>query len=121
MIQRSNLIISLGERIRTLRKQKKFTLLTLATTCDISEKHLGQIERGKSNATIDLLEKIAAALDVPTYALLISYTDSIANDVVASPNKIDDKEITSALQHIIENANGEVLQRIYRVVKACQN
>ena len=121
MTQHSDLVTLLGGRIRALRKQKKLTILTLATICSISEKHLGQIERGKSNASLDLIEKITNALGISTYDLFVQYNHSTKNDNVAMHDNLNDKEIIKELYSIIENVDGELLQRIHRVVKACQD
>ena len=54
----------LGERIRTLRKQKKLTQQTLAEKAGIDPKYMGQIERAETNPSIKLLANIASALGV---------------------------------------------------------
>ena len=57
--------VQLGERIKEVRKAKGFTQEQLAELVDIEQKHVSRIELGKNAPTIDRLEKIAAALNVP--------------------------------------------------------
>lgn len=55
----------LGERIRELRKDRGFTQEQLAELVDVEQKHVSRLELGKSFPTIERLEKIADALNVP--------------------------------------------------------
>lgn len=55
----------LGERIRELRKIRGYSQEKLAEMVDIEQKHVSRLELGKSYPTIERLEKIAVALDVP--------------------------------------------------------
>ncbi|MCK6513311.1 helix-turn-helix domain-containing protein [Myxococcota bacterium] len=54
----------LGERIRALRKQKGWTLKDLAERADVSWSMISHIERGERTGTMQILAKIAEALDV---------------------------------------------------------
>ncbi|MDD2338532.1 MAG: helix-turn-helix transcriptional regulator [Geobacteraceae bacterium] len=55
----------LGERIRELRKVRGFTQEQLAEYIEVEQKHVSRLELGKSFPTIERLEKIADALNVP--------------------------------------------------------
>jgi len=57
--------IQLGERIKEIRKAKGLTQEQLAELVDIEQKHVSRIELGKNAPTIDRLEMIAKALNVP--------------------------------------------------------
>jgi transcriptional regulator with XRE-family HTH domain len=61
----------LGARIREIRKAHGLTQEQLAEMVDIEQKHVSRIELGKNYPTIDRLEKMATALNVP----LISFFD----------------------------------------------
>lgn len=65
-----SLYVTLGEKIRQLRKDKKLTIAQLAELADIDDYYLGEIERAEKKATLDTLSKLAAALDVKLYELL---------------------------------------------------
>jgi transcriptional regulator with XRE-family HTH domain len=64
--------ILLGERIKEIRKAKGLTQEQLAELVDIEQKHVSRIELGKNAPTIDRLEMIAEALNVP----MASFFDS---------------------------------------------
>ena len=60
---------TLGERIRTLRKQQKMTLETLAGT-ELTKGMLSLIENNKANPSMESLNYIASQLDVEVTELL---------------------------------------------------
>jgi transcriptional regulator with XRE-family HTH domain len=60
-----------GANLRRLRGQRAWTLEKLAAASGVSRAMLGQIELGRSAPTINVLWKIARALDV-TFSALIS-------------------------------------------------
>lgn len=55
----------LGSRIKAFRKAKGLSQEQLAELVGIEQKHVSRLEVGTSYPTIDRLEKIAVALDVP--------------------------------------------------------
>ena len=54
----------LGMRIRFLRKEKKMSIEDLALEAEINKNYLGDLENGRRNPTIRVLEKIAKALGI---------------------------------------------------------
>ncbi len=56
----------IGDRIRALRKSKtpKMTSSTLAQRADISQSYVIEIESGKKNPSLEVLSRIAEALEV---------------------------------------------------------
>ncbi len=67
---RPPLLIALGERIRTLRARRGMTRKALAAAAAISERHLANLETGSGNASILVLQQVAAALECPLPDLL---------------------------------------------------
>ena len=55
----------LGERIRELRKVRGLTQEQFAELIEVEQKHVSRLELGKSFPTIERLEKIAHALQIP--------------------------------------------------------
>ena len=55
----------LGSRIREMRKARGWTQTRLAEEIDIDQKQVSRIEVGQSFPTIDRLEKMSEALNVP--------------------------------------------------------
>ncbi len=61
----------LGEKIRTLRKQRGLSLRQFASALKVkSYSHLAEIESGKSKPSVDLLVKIMRFFDVSCDQLL---------------------------------------------------
>ena len=54
----------LGARIRYLRQQKNWTIEDLALEAGINRNYLCDLERGLRNPTVNVLNKIAKALDI---------------------------------------------------------
>lgn len=60
----------LGEKIRLLRTEKGYSLRELGKRVNLSFSYLGDIERGRTNPSIETLKSLAEALEVPvTYFL----------------------------------------------------
>ena len=53
-----------GANIRRLREAKGLTQEQLAGEADIAMRHLGRIERGEGNPTVEMLGKLADVLGV---------------------------------------------------------
>lgn len=56
--------LRLGRNIRILRTQRNISLRKFGMMIDVDFTHLSNIENGKTNATVDVLEKIAEGLGV---------------------------------------------------------
>lgn len=54
----------LGMRIRYLRKMKKLSIEDLALECGINKNYLGDLENGRRNPTLQMLEKIANGFNI---------------------------------------------------------
>jgi transcriptional regulator with XRE-family HTH domain len=53
-----------GERLRAIRTLRRVTLKTVADRARLSESFLSQVERGRANASVASLRRIAAALGI---------------------------------------------------------
>ena len=56
---------TIGERIRMYRTRKKLSQDALGELAELHGSYIGQLERGEKNATLESIEKVARALDVP--------------------------------------------------------
>ncbi|QDP39319.1 helix-turn-helix domain-containing protein [Radiobacillus deserti] len=54
----------IGERLRTLRKERNLSQEDLANISSLHPTYVGQLERGEKNATIETLEKVTKGLGV---------------------------------------------------------
>ena len=62
-MERNVFLISLGTRIRVIRKQRSMTQQHLSNLCEIEKANLSRIESGKTNPTILTLLKLSKSLD----------------------------------------------------------
>jgi transcriptional regulator with XRE-family HTH domain len=56
--------------VRTLRTSCDITQEQLASLANIDRGHMGHIERGSKSPSLDKVEKIANALNVPAHSLM---------------------------------------------------
>lgn len=61
-----------GSKIKEIRQQKGFTQKQLGDMCGMADSAIRRYENGKANPKIETLQKIANALEVPLYDLLVS-------------------------------------------------
>ncbi|MCF0118062.1 MAG: helix-turn-helix transcriptional regulator [Bacilli bacterium] len=59
-----NIQEQLGMRIKYLRKQRNLSQEQLAFECNLNKNYLCDIENGKRNPTLDILEKISHGLNI---------------------------------------------------------
>ena len=55
----------IGQRIRNYRTHQKLSQEKLAELSGCHPTYIGQVERGEKNATLESIEKIASALNIP--------------------------------------------------------
>ena len=65
-----NVETQLGMRIKYLRSQKKMSIEELALECNISANYLCELENGKRNPSLNVLDKIAKGLGISMSSLL---------------------------------------------------
>jgi len=56
--------VDVGDRLRAIRRLRRATLKTVADRAGLSESFLSQVERGRANASVASLKRIAGALGV---------------------------------------------------------
>jgi transcriptional regulator with XRE-family HTH domain len=56
--------VDVGERLRAIRHLRRLTLKEVASSAELSESFLSQVERGRTSASIASLQRIAAALGI---------------------------------------------------------
>ena len=71
-------LVSLGQRVRTLRDRGGITRKALAQATGVSERHLANLEYGEGNVSILVLLQVAAALDC-------SLAELIGDETTSSP------------------------------------
>jgi transcriptional regulator with XRE-family HTH domain len=91
--------MNIGTTIKDIRKKRSLKQLELAKITGVSQTYLSQIESGSKKPTLDILEKISNALNIPFPVL--SYL-SISEEQVADEKKGRFKEMEPVLKGIIE-------------------
>jgi transcriptional regulator with XRE-family HTH domain len=81
-VESADLAPAVGANLRRLRTKRGLSLERLAKASGVSRAMLGQVELGQSTPTINVLWKIARALDVPFSALI---TDRSARGATLLP------------------------------------
>lgn len=67
----------IGQRVRNYRTEKGLSQEKLAEMSGCHPTYIGQVERGEKNATLESIEKIASAMDVPLSKLLKKWARTI--------------------------------------------
>ncbi|RIW36101.1 helix-turn-helix domain-containing protein [Bacillus salacetis] len=81
----------IGERVKKLRQERKMSMTELADKAGVAKSYLSSIERNlQKNPSVQFLEKISTALNVPVDSLLY--------------DTIEDKHIDSDWVNIVEQA-----------------
>ncbi len=68
-IQQKEFQIKLGQQIAILRKQKKISQVDFAYMLDKEKQNYNKLEKGKANASIWTLKRIADLLEIPIQKL----------------------------------------------------
>lgn len=95
----------IGARVRKIREEiLEESRADFAKRCNLTERHIGQIERGEFLISLPTLDNIASATGVSTDYILYGKGEN---------NKLKIKEI---LDTIIENADKEELKMYYKCI-----
>ena len=79
-----------GRNIRKLRAERRMSQEEIAFRAGISSAHLGQIERGEKNPTLETIGKLAVAFDLPLAELFDFETEHTQSKLDSSVlTKID--------------------------------
>jgi len=66
------LIETFGRNVRQARKEKGWTQEQLAFEAGVKRAYLSEVENGQRNVSLDIVEKLAKALDVEASTLMAS-------------------------------------------------
>lgn len=96
-----------GSRIRSIREAADLSREIVSERAGISANYLGEIERGEKWPTLDMIERIAMALQVlpPSF---FEYEDQ----------EVDNGILMGKIQRLLSSRNTDQLQQAVRVLKA---
>lgn len=107
----SDFLNMIGERIRTLRKEKGYTQESLSEKSGIHVTYISDIERGERNISMETLEKVISALEVnPVEVFRIEGIEGIEE-------RSDKKALMEALASLLAGRQVEEVQMILRLAK----
>ena len=94
------------QNLRKFRKFKKISQMTLAERCDTSTSYIGQIEIGNRFPSMELVDKIAIALDIKPYLL---FYDDLDEKIKKMPPPAKSSKISDSVKNeIIKNLTDAV-------------
>jgi transcriptional regulator with XRE-family HTH domain len=102
------------QNLRKYRKERGISQAILAEKCETSTSYIGQIEIGNRFPSLELIEKIAVALQMKPYLFFYDAADENTKDKMlrkkpkAIPDDVKDtliKNLTNAIQRIVKNAH----------------
>jgi len=90
-----------GENLKFYRKAKHLSQEQLSEKVGISVKHLSAIERGLNFVSADLLEKLAASVEVPVFYFFANEKDVIySNKMLNTIDRIIENQLTKSIETI---------------------
>ena len=96
----------LGQRIRNYRTGKGLSQEKLAELSGCHPTYIGQLERGEKNATVESIEKIAAALNIPLSRLFEKL----------GSNEREERNIPLECYELVSAKTKEEQERIYQIL-----
>lgn len=94
------MLAKFGENLRRHRKLAELTQEELGARSEISAKYLSEVENGLRNPSLEILHKMAMALNV-NIAELVSIADATDSEYRAMINRILKKKDDKALYKIL--------------------
>ncbi|MDF2610551.1 MAG: sinR 6 [Lachnospiraceae bacterium] len=105
----------IGDRVRIIRNSKGLSIEELAHRADISNTHLGHIERGDRSPTVEMLGKIVIALDISFAELFSDFP---------MPNSENDTVLTLFINRLNTLNNSEqkivldIIENLFKLAKS---
>lgn len=90
-----NIHLAFGNHLQKIRKKKKLTQLQLAEKSGLSLKHLGEIERGRGNPSLESLNSLAESLDLTLPELFSFQVQEVSRKEDTSAKLIESIKTTS--------------------------
>jgi transcriptional regulator with XRE-family HTH domain len=106
VVTMSEIAKTIGQRIRSYRLQLGLSQEKIAELSGCHPTYIGQVERGEKNATLESIEKIAAAIQVPLSKLF----DKMGN----SPDESAD--IPAKCYELLLAKSKSEQEQIYRII-----
>ena len=96
----------LGKRIRSYRAQAGLSQEKLAEAAGCHHTYIGQLERGEKNATVESIERVATALNIPLSKLFEKLGDYDS----------EDESIPLACYELISGKTKDEQAKLYKIL-----
>lgn len=99
--------MTVGQRIKAIRKERKLTQVQLADKANLSRSYLADIERDRYNPSLSTLESVAGALGVQVSAIVGE--ENFIKEETAEYKAKEEKDIAKRMEEIrrdLENSDG---------------
>ncbi len=103
--EKTEVTVLVGSRIKSMRVSRKMSQAKVAEVSGISLKYLGEVERGEANISIELIGRIAGALNVPMAAIL------------ENEHERPHQELISEIMTLVPRLDEKNARIIYRMMK----
>jgi len=107
-----------GRRIRALRKLRGMTQERLAVRSGVSTKFIGEIERGLANPSLDVLDRLARAFNLPSCELLRFEGSADERSESATGRTGIGYLVGERILAYVKGRKGEDLERAMRILEA---
>ena len=95
------------QNLKKYRKAKKVSQMALAEKCETSPSYIGEIEIGKKFPSVEMIQKIADALDIAPYRLFMESCDLCAPALSVELRSRLIEKIQASVADIINGYNGQ--------------
>ena len=79
------------DNLKKIRKEKKISQMRIAELCETSTSYIGEIEIGKKFPSVEMIEKLANALNIKACELFME-DYSLQSDIDCTENALEDSE-----------------------------
>jgi transcriptional regulator with XRE-family HTH domain len=97
--------------LKKRRKERGISQMKLSEMCDTTSNYIGQIEMGRRIPSFEKIEKIATALGMASYELLVYNSESKKNETLKTNDYIK-KLPTNVKKEIISHILAEIKKNI---------
>lgn len=103
----SEIAKAIGKRIRNYRTAQGLSQEQLAERAGCHHTYIGQLERGEKNATVESIEKIAAALNVSLSTLF---------EKIGAAENTEEKSVPLLCYELLSAKTVQEQDRLYRIL-----
>jgi XRE family aerobic/anaerobic benzoate catabolism transcriptional regulator len=108
-------LAALGKTVRQLREQRGLSRKGLADTADVSERYLAQLEAGNGNASVVLLRRVAAALNVNVVRLLGSEIGAERSRLNSFIESVPERRLEEVMRRLVAEFGSDESVRKKRI------